>query len=359
MFVHLEELALARAYTRTLSFEGLTNDQMKLIMNRGRTLHKWFKSHRAIHNSIGVLVLAFLFSADYYILIRLPGLFLPPGEELSLGLILLAGCVVGSLHSYLMYSLGTYTLHEGAAHCAIFPPEGPLSRAGNWIARNLSRFAASDPDHYTEHHMAHHARFGTEDDGELLNFVVPRRYLMTFFPLAVLVNFSDFVIHRPLTYTRSRLISTFVSSTYNGIYAWYMYQFFGGLFTSLAMLVFLPHVGFYLDRVRQFTEHNLMPLDNKNGSRSFGMGFWGLLVGGGPWGSPCHWEHHLVASIPWYQQLILHRYVTQLLTPRQREQFLIEPFTGFPKLWWRLVREPSTFMGQKDREQGRRVGSPH
>ncbi len=69
------------------------------------------------------------------------------------------------------------------------------------------------------------------------------------------------------------------------------------------MFVFLPHVGFYLDRVRQFTEHNLMPLDNPNGSRSFGIGFWGLLVGGGPWGSPCHWEHHLVPSLPWYQQL--------------------------------------------------------
>ncbi len=52
-----------------------------------------------------------------------------------------------------------------------------------------------------------------------------------------------------------------------------------------------------------------MPLDNANGSRSFGLGFWGLLVGGGPWGSPCHWEHHLVPSLPWYQQLILHRHV--------------------------------------------------
>lgn len=359
MFVHLDELALARAYTRTLPFEGLTNDQMKLIMDRGRTLHKWFKSHRTIHNSIGVLVLTFVFSADYYILMRLPGLFLPPGEEHSFALILLAGCVVGCLHSYLMYSLSTYTLHEGAAHRAIFPPEGPLSRAGNWIARNMCRFAASDPDFYTAHHMAHHARFGTEDDGELLNFVVPRRYWMTFFPLAVLINFSDFVIHRPPRYTRSRLISEFISITYNLVYAWFMYRLFGGLFTGLAMLVFLPHVGFYLDRLRQFTEHNLMPLDNKNGSRSFGLGFWGMLVGGGPWGTPCHWEHHLVASIPWYQQLMLHRYVIKLLTPRQREQFLIEPFTGFPKLWWRLVREPNAFMRQKETGQGRPVGLPH
>jgi hypothetical protein len=78
--------------------------------------------------------------------------------------------------------------------------------------------------------------------------------------------------------------------------------------------------------------------------RSFGLGFWGLVVGGGPWGQPCHWEHHLVASVPWYQQLMLHRYVVTLLTPRQRKQFLIEPITGFPKLWWRLLRESNAFL---------------
>jgi hypothetical protein len=31
---------------------------------------------------------------------------------------------------------------------------------------------------------------------------------------------------------------------------------------------------------------------------------------------------------------------------------LIEPFIGFPKLWWRLVREPNGFMRQKEREEG-------
>jgi len=90
-----------------------------------------------------------------------------------------------------------------------------------------------------------------------------------------------------------------------------------------------------------------MPLDNKNGSRSFGMGFWGLLVGGGPWGSPCHWEHHLVPSLPWYQQLILHRDVVRLLTPAQRRQFLITPVIGFPKLWWQLIRESRRFARQQ------------
>jgi fatty-acid desaturase len=340
---HPEELALARAYSRDQRFEELSAGQISQIMDRGRALHKWFKAHKALHSAIGLGVIAFLLGADYLVLLRLPRLFLS-GTDYSWGVVLLSSCVAGSLHSYLMYSLVVYSLHEGAAHKAIFLPEGPFSGFAHAIASNLCRLAAGEPEFYSRHHMAHHAKFGTEEDGEFLNFVVPRRYWMTFFPLAAFINFTDFVIHRPPTYTRSRVISAFLSASYNLIYGYFLYRAFGLAFTLLTMLVFLPHVGFYLDRLRQFTEHNLMPLDNRNGSRSFGIGFWGLLVGGGPWGSPCHWEHHLVVSLPWYQQLMLHRYVVQLLTPRQREQFLIQPVIGFPRLWWRLIQDSRSFL---------------
>jgi fatty acid desaturase len=111
-------------------------------------------------------------------------------------------------------------------------------------------------------------------------------------------------------------------------------------------------VGFFFDRLRQFSEHNLMPLDNQDGSRSFGLGFWGMLIGGGPWGSPCHWEHHLVASLPWYQQLVLHGYVKSLLTETQRKQFLLQPVVGYPKLLWRLLREPVQFVRTHPQAQG-------
>ena len=187
--------------------------------------------------------------------------------------------------------------------------------------------------------MAHHSKFGTEHDEEFLNFVFPRRYFLTFLPLATFVNFTDFVIHRPPTYTRGRILSGIVAWRYNVRVHVPGLQGVRPAVTGLMLFVFLPHVGFYVDRLRQFTEHNLMPLENKNGARSFGTGFWGLLVGGGPWGQPCHWEHHLVPSLPWYQQIILHRFVVKLLTPRQREQFLIRPVVGFPMLWWRLIRE--------------------
>jgi fatty acid desaturase len=151
-----------------------------------------------------------------------------------------------------------------------------------------------------------------------------------------------------MTYTRDRLISGAVGLAYHGGYAIVMYRSFGALFTLFTLLVVTPHVGFYVDRLRQFTEHNLMPLDNRNGARSFGVGFWGLFVGGGPWGQPCHLVHHLVASLPWYQQVVLHRHFKQLLTARQRGQFLIAPVIGFPRLLWRIVRDANRFAREQE-----------
>jgi fatty acid desaturase len=178
--------------------------------------------------------------------------------------------------------------------------------------------------------------------------VRPRRYWLTLLPLATDINYSDFVAHRPLAMTRDRLLSNLWAIPYHGAYVWYAWTHFGALFTVLAYLVVLPHIGFPVDRLRQFTEHNLMPLENRNGARSFGLGFWGLLVGGGPWGQPCHLEHHLVPSIPWYQQAILHRYVVSVLTPRQRRQFLLTPVVGFPRLWWRTIRQLDRFAASRE-----------
>ena len=339
MIIHDEELALARAYQQEHAFEDLTDDQFRAILRRGRELFQWFKTHPRTHNAINLCVLASIFVLDYLTLTTLPAWFITPGQPASLAATLTASAIAGSIHSYLLYSLGVFTLHEGAAHRILFVGQGPLATRAQALASQLCRVSAAEPEYYATRHMVHHAKFGTPDDQEFLNCVLPRRYFLTFLPLAAFINFSDFIIHRPPTYTRSRILSALISTAYNGTYAYVLWHMYGPVFTLVTMFVFLPHVGFYLDRLRQFTEHNLMPLDNPNGSRSFGTGFWGLLVGGGPWGSPCHWEHHLVPSLPWYQQLVLHRFVVRQLTPRQRQQFLIEPVIGFPRLWWRLIRE--------------------
>ena len=343
MRVRPEEVTMAREYVESHEFARLTDDQLTAILARGRELFHWFKQHPALHNAINVAALVFIFAADYAVLLLLPALILPPAGAVPFTRILLAAAISGSLHSYLLYSLGTFSLHEGAAHHIVFVGSGPIGRAAKWLGGNLCRLAATDPDCYAENHMIHHAKFGTAADAEFLNFVLPRRYFLTFLPYAAFINFSDFIAHRPATYTRSRLVSAATASLYSGIYLYFITRAYGLWFGVIVMFIFMPHVGFFLDRLRQFTEHNLMPLENRNGSRSFGTGFWGLAVGGGPWGSPCHLEHHLVPSIPWYQQLLLHRFVVRQMTPPQRKQFLLAPVVGFPLLWLRIVRDLHSF----------------
>lgn len=346
MKLHPDELALARAYESAGAFEGLSDDQAHRIIARGRELFHWYKAHPHLHCVIGAAVVAGILTTDYWLQTALPAL-LGASRAASTGTVLLAAVVAGGLHSWILYSLAVYSMHEGAAHKLVFPPRGPVTRVLHFLSMQLCRVTASEPTFYSRHHMAHHAKFGTADDGEFLNFVRNRRYGLTFLPLATEINYSDFIIHRPLEVTLQRFTSGLVSIAYNGAFAWFAWTHFGPLYTIVTYGVMMPHVGFFCDRVRQFTEHNLMPLDNQNGSRSFGVGFWGLLIGGGPWGSPCHWEHHLVPSLPWYQQLILHRDLVRELSPQQRRQFLIEPIVGFPKLWWRLIRESRRFAAQR------------
>ena len=343
MKLHPEELQLARAYQSAHEFEELSPGQMKLIMDRGRSLYRWFKSHPGIHNLISLVIIAGFFALDPLALLGLPRIFLAHGRQDHFAWVLLASLAAAAAHCWLIYSLAIFSLHEGAAHNLIFAGAGRIAKVGQFLGRNLCRLNQGEPDYYSSCHMAHHAKFGTEDDSEFLNFVVPHRLWLAFLPFAAFTNVTDFLIHRPPTYTPGRLVSGVWSLLYSGGYAYLLYRSFGWVFMLLVMLVFVPHLGFYLDRLRQYSEHNLMPLDNRNGARSLGIGFWGLLIGGGPWGQPCHWIHHLMPNIPWYQQISLHFYVKSILNERQRRQFLLAPFVGFPVLLWRLVRDADTF----------------
>jgi hypothetical protein len=120
MRLYAEELALARSYSGEHPFESLTEEQVQQIAERGRLLRNWFRSNGAIHNTISVLVLAFIFLTDYWALLRMPRLLLPAGEAHSLARIAVAAMLAGGIHSYLMYSLGVYSMHEGASHRWIF-----------------------------------------------------------------------------------------------------------------------------------------------------------------------------------------------------------------------------------------------
>ena len=340
MKVHPDEFAMASEYSSTHDFEHLNPEQIHQVMVRGRELHKWFRAHTRLHVAISLSAIGSIFTVDWLVWIALARWFVAvvPGTWA----LILAAIFTGTVHSWLVYSLSIYSLHEGAAHNLIFPGTSPLSRAASFLSTNMCRLSAAEPEYYSECHMAHHAKFGTEDDSEFLNFIFPRRLWINFLPLGSFFNYSDFFVHRTPAYTRSSATSGFFAAIYNGLYLFMLYHFFGLLFTVIVVLL-MPHIGFYVDRMRQFTEHNLMPLENNSGARSLGVGFWGLLVGGGPWGQPCHLAHHMVASIPWYQQIILHRYIVGLLTETQRKQFLLKPFVGFPALLWGILRESNRF----------------
>ncbi len=136
-------------------------------------------SPRETHNSINGVLIVSIFATDAFLLLGLPvcSCWTQRGPPVSPGFCFF-GFLVGGLHSWLMYSLALFSLHEGAAHNLIFSGTGAWARRGQFFARNMCRIADGDPDYYARCHMGHHAAFGTEDDTEFLNFVIPRRYCM-------------------------------------------------------------------------------------------------------------------------------------------------------------------------------------
>jgi len=131
-----------------------------------------------------------LLLADYAAVLHLPRVWLTPGVPAPLPTVLLASVVVGCVHSYLMYSLMSMGMHEGAAHNIVFVGKGRLARAAQVFARHMSRLGGGDPEAYAPTHMVHHAKFGTEEDAEFLNSVFFRRYALTFLPLAAFVSLA-------------------------------------------------------------------------------------------------------------------------------------------------------------------------
>ena len=73
MKLHPEEMALARAYTASADFEGLTDDQMRKVMTRGRAAVPLVQDPpRRCTTLISTAVLLFLFAGDYWAQVRLP-----------------------------------------------------------------------------------------------------------------------------------------------------------------------------------------------------------------------------------------------------------------------------------------------
>ena len=107
MNFHHDELALAAAYERGAGFEALTDEQTHAIMNRGRALFHWFKSHLALHYAISIAVFVLLFAADWWVQVRLPA-WLVLGLWFVLQWVYSAGYAVSEAGSvaYLAHAIG-------------------------------------------------------------------------------------------------------------------------------------------------------------------------------------------------------------------------------------------------------------
>ena len=142
-------------------------------------------------------------------------------------------------------------------------------------------------------------------------------------PGAGFLGFNDYKIHVGDKGSLSLLISLFVGLIYHGALIFIAAENHGWIFSILSGLVVAPWLGFSLDRLRESTEHLHTKSDVLPEARELGNNVWSYLIGGGPWGQPCHLSHHLAPGLPWYQQLRLSKHIERVLSAEQRAGYFI------------------------------------
>ena len=340
-----EEWACAELQTK-LVFEApynpLTTTQIKQIREWSTEALRSQRRHPYVHNSVNLTILIFLFAVEIGAITEVPVLMqrlLPHAGDAS---IFFAAVLAAMIHGFVAYSVTVYSLHEGAAHSLIINVQGKATRVLEFICNNACRLFFADPVFYRDNHLLHHQKFATRGDGAFSNFVSSKRILRSLIPYIHLLSLSDYNIHRPRRLTKSRVAMIFTSITYQAGLGFLAYRYGGLIYAVLVVGVIGPWIGFSLDRLRETSEHILMPLNYYNGTRNLGTGLWALLIGGGPWGQPCHLSHHLGAHLAWYNQLRLHRKLTEILDREQLAFFTVESgLTGYPDFvatnWRKLI----------------------
>lgn len=228
--------------------------------------------------------------------------------------------ITAVLAGVMTYSLTILSTHEGATHKLLFLGSSYFSRVMRFLSSNLSRFFFVDPLYYHSMHLDHHNHTGTDKDGAYTNFVWPSRFLITLIPLAGALPFCDYKVHSSNKRSKSKFISEclgvttiiLISISHWGNHSMAQILLFNILFLS---------VSFSLDRIRETVDHNLLPAGSTS-ARSLGTGFWAILIGGGPWGQPCHLTHHLCPSLPWYGQIMGHHKLKEILSDEQKKMLM-------------------------------------
>lgn len=321
----LENWSKFRAHEKTVP---LTTEQLRLIDQKSKFLLKQTLANPTLHNILGVLLILILILIDIYS-------FTIQG---TIGLVLMT-----LVHGFILYSLTIYTMHEGAGHKRIILGNPTLA----FLVNNVSRLYFADPAHYQLCHPSHHQQLGTKDDQAFTHMVDPTRILKSFLPGAGLFEFNDYKIHSGDIWTASKIITLIIGLSYSGVLFWVAKNHQHNGLLIFMLLIGAPWISFTLDRLRESSEHLLLKSEDIPEAREIGNTFWGYLIGGGPWGQPCHLSHHIAPALPWYQQLRLSRELKQILGPDQRKHFFVEDgFFSYPKKFVQLMKVNSQFFKQ-------------
>ena len=313
-------------------------DKAQLSELRGKAHHylKLVHRFRWLHNIVtGILIVCF-FIADYHVLIYLPELWAVNTESSAASFI--TGAAAGVLHGWMVCSITTFLVHEVNAHHLGFIGKSPLAGKLNHFAANLCRLFMADPVVYRESHLSHHKYFGTVKDASFTNHVSLKRLLISLLPASPVFSYSDFFPWRSQEKTPSRSLSMALGKAYMFFYLGLCWYFHGFIYSVTAIFIVGSWFSYAPDRIRETMEHFQMPLGNPDGTRNLGLGFWGLFLGGGPWGQPCHLSHHLFPELPWYFQVKIHFDLKKILRDDQRKYFILRPFIGVPGIFIRLIK---------------------
>ncbi len=299
---------------------GFTNESKNLIDDFIRELRNEKRLNPFFHHLMELLPFVFLFL--FWILI----FFITPNFNLSKMNLFL---IIGTLHGIWGYSWVVYTLHEGAGHQLL------SNTPFRFMTFHASRILFADPEFYKNAHAQHHKNLGTIEDASFTNFIKISRFLKSLMPGAGILYPNDYKIHQSDQITKSLIISIFVGSIFLFFEIYLLKNLLSWWQSLLSLGLLGPWIGFGLDRLRESIEHWGMPADRQYGSKEFGLGFYGLLLGGGPWGQPCHFSHHLAPDLSWYQQIKLHQFLKNLNEDLPKE-FLIKSGLGLKDIMFRF-----------------------
>lgn len=309
------------------SFPVLSSSQKDALIKKSITLKEWRQKNTVLHNLITSGVLFFNFTMLGFL-----GFILPNLVKITV----IEQICISILYGLLSYGLTVFSLHEVNGHNQGFKGESKFIKALDFIAKNACRLSHADPVFYKTQHYSHHSVVGTQEDKAFTNAISLKRFLISIIPFAVATPFCDYKIHTDDKWTKSKAISEVLATSLLIAIAVNLWNS-QSLLHSIIFVVFAPWASFLFDRLRETSEHNFMPNTKGNEARSFGLSFWGLIVGGGPWGQCCHLMHHIAPTLPWYCQIALHNEFEKLLSSEQKKVFLRGGLVEYPLLWKEIL----------------------